>query len=162
MTTSETSQNFWRLAKTDAFVMSFVRMWQDGVFTSFEKMLVSLTVHLAKMNDEKTKHLVKFHEQQPPAIHSDKDRPRRFKVKTGGRHPNGSIAEYRYGTYFPMTDLCVMDMGERGTGAPRVDGFHTLGDIEWIDVVLFSCDPKDHPVCLGPIKMADDSKGSPT
>lgn len=51
--------------------------------------------------------------------------PRRFRVATNGDHPTGRKVEYRYGCYFPFTDLCVGDMGGRGTGAPE--------DVEWID-----------------------------
>ena len=54
------------------------------------------------------------------------DRPRRFRwpVPAGERHPNGSDARYRYGCYFPRTDLCVNDMGHRSTGEPA--------GVEWL------------------------------
>ncbi len=51
--------------------------------------------------------------------------PRRFKMRCDGKHPNGSDHPYRYGVYFPLTDLVVGDMGGRGTGCPT--------DVEWID-----------------------------
>lgn len=55
--------------------------------------------------------------------------PRRFRWPTfvGHPHPNGSGSRWRYGCYWPMTDLVVTDMGERGTGAPGMSG------IEWLD-----------------------------
>jgi len=55
--------------------------------------------------------------------------PCRFRVKlpAGTKHPNNSEHPYRYGVYFPLTDLVVGDMGGRGTGIPKGD------DIEWID-----------------------------
>lgn len=52
-------------------------------------------------------------------------RPILFRCRTiNGQHPNGSEAPYVYGCYFPMTDLCVGDMGSRGTGKPK--------DVEWL------------------------------
>jgi hypothetical protein len=55
-----------------------------------------------------------------------KNRPRRFRLRVEPpRHPNGSASEYRYGCYFPMTDLVVGDMGGRGTGKPE--------GVEWLD-----------------------------
>jgi hypothetical protein len=55
--------------------------------------------------------------------------PRRYRVRLpeGKKHPNGTESEYRYGCYFPATDLVVGDMGGRGTGKPK--------DVEWIDSV---------------------------
>lgn len=56
-----------------------------------------------------------------------KEQPRRFKlpVQDGQKHPNGSESPFIYGCYFPMTNLVVYDMGQRGTGQPK--------DVEWID-----------------------------
>lgn len=53
--------------------------------------------------------------------------PRRFRIKLGEgkKHPNGSNNDYCYGCYFPMTDLVVGDMGNRGTGEPK--------GVEWLD-----------------------------
>lgn len=56
-----------------------------------------------------------------------KMRPRRFRVRNSGQHPNGSDFPWRYGVYFPLTDLAVGDMGGRGTGMPE--------DVEWIDAI---------------------------
>lgn len=63
----------------------------------------------------------------PTCLESEKKRrPRRFRWKpTTGKHPNGSDSVYCYGCYFPLTDLCVGDMGGLGTGVPK--------DVEWID-----------------------------
>ena len=54
--------------------------------------------------------------------------PRRFKIliPEGQKHPNGSDSKFRYGCYFPMTDLVVGDMGGRGTGVPK--------GVEWLDL----------------------------
>lgn len=52
-------------------------------------------------------------------------RPRRFRIRCNGKHPNGSDSPYRYGCYFPLTDLVIGDMGGRGTGMPQ--------NVEWID-----------------------------
>lgn len=59
--------------------------------------------------------------------------PRRFRIllPEGERHPNGSVSRYRYGCYFPLTDLVVGDMGERGTGKPTEDAPH---HVEWMDL----------------------------
>jgi len=59
--------------------------------------------------------------------YDQKQRPRRFRIKLnpGEKHPNGSTAPFRYGCYFPATDLVISDMGGRGTGMP--------GSVEWID-----------------------------
>lgn len=54
--------------------------------------------------------------------------PRRFRVPCGGKHPSGTAALYRYGCYFPLTDLVVGDMGGQGTGEPK--------DVEWLDPPL--------------------------
>lgn len=54
-----------------------------------------------------------------------KKKPRRFRIPCNGKHPNGTDHPYRYGVYFPLTDLVVGDMGGRGTGCPT--------DVEWID-----------------------------
>jgi len=51
--------------------------------------------------------------------------PRRFRTRCDGKHPAGSNHPYRYGVYFPLTDLVVGDMGGRGTGCPE--------NVEWID-----------------------------
>lgn len=52
--------------------------------------------------------------------------PRRFRITLGSNaHPNGRKTLYRYGVYFPLTDLVVGDMGGRGTGEPK--------DVEWLD-----------------------------
>lgn len=53
--------------------------------------------------------------------------PRRFKMPPEA--PQGINRPmphaWRFGTYFPSTDLCVNDMGGRGTGEPK--------DVEWLD-----------------------------
>ena len=55
-----------------------------------------------------------------------KNRPRRYRTLCPyNKHPNGRASLYIYGCYFPMTDLCVGDMGGRGTGMPQ--------DVEWMD-----------------------------
>lgn len=54
-----------------------------------------------------------------------KYRPRRFRTRNQGKHPNGTNFPWRYGCYFPLTDLVVGDMGGRGTGEPK--------DVEWLD-----------------------------
>lgn len=53
------------------------------------------------------------------------DTPLLFRFKTDDKHPNGREIEYCHGCYFPLTDLCVTDMGRRGTGKP--DG------VEWLN-----------------------------
>ena len=55
--------------------------------------------------------------------------PRRFRwpVPAGQIHPNGTQNRWRTGSYFPLTNLTVTDMGGRGTGAPIIEG------LEWID-----------------------------
>ncbi len=59
-------------------------------------------------------------------VKEEKNVPRRFRISlVGSKHPNNSDALYRYGCYFPLTDLVVGDMGGRGTGEPK--------DVEWID-----------------------------
>ncbi len=58
-------------------------------------------------------------------IQSDLSKIFRVKIPEGQKHPNGSNSKYRYGCYFPMTDLVVGDMGGRGTGKPK--------DVEWLD-----------------------------
>ena len=57
--------------------------------------------------------------------------PKRFRVPLplGKKHPNGTDSAYRYGCYFPMTDLVIGDMGGRGTGKPE--------DVQWLDADLF-------------------------
>ncbi len=56
--------------------------------------------------------------------------PRRFRWPCqGGMHPNGRAAVWRYGCYWPGTDLVVGDMGTRGTGIPVREG------LEWIDPI---------------------------
>lgn len=54
--------------------------------------------------------------------------PKRFRypVQPGDKHPNGSDNRWRYGCYFPATDLCVNDTGGRGTGKPSEV-------VDWID-----------------------------
>lgn len=60
--------------------------------------------------------------------HWTPDLPRRFRWPVrSGPHPNGTANRWRTGAYFPLTNLVVTDMGERGTGAPQADG------LEWID-----------------------------
>ena len=54
-----------------------------------------------------------------------KNTPKRFRIRLNGSHPNGSKTLYRYGCYFPLTDLVIGDMGGCGTGRPK--------DVEWID-----------------------------
>ena len=55
-----------------------------------------------------------------------RNRPRRFRIRnSAGKHPNGSDCPWRYGCYFPLTDLVVGDMGGIGTGEPQ--------GVEWID-----------------------------
>lgn len=67
-----------------------------------------------------------YGEHEPGCSEAEaKNRPRRFRIRLTGKHPNGSNAIYRYGCYFPLTDLVVGDMGGRGTGEPK--------DVEWID-----------------------------
>lgn len=51
-------------------------------------------------------------------------KPRRFKILSDIERPFERA--YRFGVYFPDTDLCVFDMGQRGTGMPTKD-------FEWID-----------------------------
>jgi hypothetical protein len=58
-------------------------------------------------------------------VKEEKNTPLRFRIRLNAQHPNGSKALYRYGCYFPLTDLVVGDMGWRGTGKPI--------DVEWID-----------------------------
>ena len=60
-------------------------------------------------------------------VGEQKNTPRRFRVLllVGEKHPGGSKALYRYGCYFPLTDLVVGDMDGRGTGEPQ--------NVEWID-----------------------------
>lgn len=53
-----------------------------------------------------------------------KNRPRRFRFRCD-KHPAGNKSKWRYGCYFPLTDLVVGDMGGRGTGKPT--------DVEWLD-----------------------------
>ena len=55
------------------------------------------------------------------------NRPKRFRVRIPDteKHPNGSTSRWRYGCYFPLTDLVIGDMGGRGTGKPT--------DVEWVD-----------------------------
>ncbi len=59
---------------------------------------------------------------------ADPHRPRLFRwpVEATRGHPNGSAAGWRWGCYFPLTDLCVNDMGNRGTGRPESAG------LEWM------------------------------
>ena len=60
------------------------------------------------------------------SVAQEKFVPRRFRISLNGqKHPNGSNSLYRYGIYFPQTDLVVGDMGGCGTGEPK--------DVEWID-----------------------------
>lgn len=59
--------------------------------------------------------------------------PKRFRFRhvivpasassTASMHPKD--AEWQFGCYFPRTDLCVTDMGNRGTGRPT--------NVEWLD-----------------------------
>lgn len=58
---------------------------------------------------------------------NDPNEPRRFRIAipNGQKHPNGTDTKWRYGVYFPQTDLVVGDMGGRGTGKPS--------DVEWLD-----------------------------
>ncbi len=60
-------------------------------------------------------------------VEAFKNQPRRFRrpIEDGVLHPNGSQLRYRYGCYFPATDLVVNDMGGRGTGEPD--------NVEWLD-----------------------------
>ena len=58
-------------------------------------------------------------------INLKRQEPRRFRIRCQGKHANGSDSPYRYGCYFPLTDLVVGDMGGRGTGEPQ--------DVEWLD-----------------------------
>lgn len=58
-------------------------------------------------------------------VRQPQNQPRRFRLHTMAPHPNGCDSVYRYGCYFPLTDLCVWDMGERRTGEPQ--------SVEWID-----------------------------
>ena len=56
--------------------------------------------------------------------------PRRFRqrIQDGGMHPSAlGRTQYLWGVYFPLTDLVVGDMGNRGTGKPK--------DVEWLDSV---------------------------
>jgi len=58
--------------------------------------------------------------------HIKQNQPRRFRIRCAdSKHPNGTESVYRYGCYFPMTDLVIGDMGARGTGEPK--------SVEWID-----------------------------
>ena len=58
-------------------------------------------------------------------VTEERKRPHRFRYRCIGKHPNGTDFPWRHGTYFPLTDLVVGDMGGRGTGKPK--------DVEWID-----------------------------
>jgi hypothetical protein len=58
----------------------------------------------------------------------DPNRPRCFRWPTN-KHPNGSGTVWRHGCYFPLTNLMVTDMGDRGTGVPTREG------LEWLDEV---------------------------
>lgn len=67
--------------------------------------------------------------QLQTAVRLDKDAPVRFRWPTPeGVHANGAKTAWCYGIYFPATDLCVGDMGHRGTGKPG------WPNVEWIDV----------------------------
>jgi hypothetical protein len=60
------------------------------------------------------------------------EQPRRFRwFATDGKHPTGRDAKWRYGVYFPQTDLMVSDMGQRGTGLP--DCLDQWPGFEWLD-----------------------------
>lgn len=50
--------------------------------------------------------------------------PRRFKIGIAVANRPFERA-FRFGVYFPTTDLCVNDMGGRSTGLPA--------GVEWID-----------------------------
>ncbi len=55
-----------------------------------------------------------------------KNRPLRYRWPLpDGQHPNGGKGRYRYGVYFSLTDLCIRDVGDCGTGKPE--------DVEWLD-----------------------------
>jgi hypothetical protein len=64
-----------------------------------------------------------FHDRDCPE-QEKQNRPRRFRFSCE-KHPNGSDSQWRYGCYFPLTDLVIGDMGGRGTGEPK--------DVEWLD-----------------------------
>ncbi len=57
----------------------------------------------------------------------DHKMPRRWCRSEPGRSPGAGrpMGDPLYGVYCPTTDLCVSDMGARGTGKPL--------DVEWID-----------------------------
>lgn len=61
---------------------------------------------------------------KPPAV---KDAPRRWRHVDPEQAPGAGRAkgEPAFGAYFPRTDLCVSDMGGRGTGEPN--------NVEWLD-----------------------------
>ena len=71
--------------------------------------------------------------ENPPAVIVYGKVPRRFRIAVE-KHPNGSLAKWFYGCYFPQTDLVIGEMGSRGTGMPTEK---TNPGLEWLD------EPKD-------------------
>ncbi len=64
--------------------------------------------------------------QEPPKFYDL--RPRRFRWPTrNGKNDTGRETPFNYGCYFPATDLCITDMGRRGTGEPSWPG------LQWLD-----------------------------
>jgi len=67
----------------------------------------------------------------PSVVHTDQT-PRRFRVvmPEGKRWVNGVLTPYRYGCYFPHTNVVVLDSGFVRAGRPvSSDNFV----VEWID-----------------------------
>ena len=54
-------------------------------------------------------------------------KPFRIKLPEGEKSAYGKRGDYRYGCYFPSSDLCVTEGGGRGTGEPK--------DVEWLDEI---------------------------
>lgn len=61
-------------------------------------------------------------------MNDDKHMPRRFRIPADVQRPFDKA--YRYGVYFPGTDLVVFDMGQRMTGEPT--------HVEWLDPMAVS------------------------
>lgn len=89
--------------------------------------------HRDSLTDADANVLEVFAEKLKSYAAPEKDRPMRFRFARpvgqheteGSAHP--ADAPMQYGTYFPRTDLCITDMGQRGTGRPHWPG------IKWID-----------------------------